>query len=304
VTAYPTIGALSPVELHDGIHFKREDLYRYPSGANGSKLRACEVLVQSAKAAGYSRIVTAAACVSPQHALVASTAARFGMETTHLLGGTKPSTAMQHPSVRVAAETGVATFVFLPVGYNPYLVSQARKFAAEHEDHYWLHYGITTPEDATDAEVAAFHAPGQQQVANLPEGIKTLILPFGSGNSGTGVLAGLIDHAPLTLERVVLPIIGPDHRQWSTDRLHRMGLPSPFVDFGDELGALTFELQPETLHKVWASYGDKMPETRDGIRFHPTYEGKIVRWLNTTKPDYWTAQDGTTAMWIVGGPVR
>jgi hypothetical protein len=76
------------------------------------------------------------------------------------------------------------------------------------------------------------------------------------------------------------------------------------VDFGDELGALTFELQPETLHKVWASYGDKMPETRDGIRFHPTYEGKIVRWLNTTKPDYWTAQDGTTAMWIVGGPVR
>lgn len=292
---YPEIGELSPVELHDGVWFKREDLYRYPSGANGSKLRACEVLVQSAKAQGYARIVTAAACVSPQHALVASTAERFGMESTHLLGGTKPETMMTHPSVRVAANTMVATFRLLPVGYNPYLVSQARKFAAEHPDHYWLHYGITTPPEASDGELAEFHAPGMHQTLNIPEAVRTIILPFGSGNSGTGVLAGLL--RANWDGRVVLPIIGPDHLEWSTDRLHRMGFKSPFEEY------VSFDLEPVMLHKKWASYGDKMPETRDGIRFHPTYEGKIIRWLNTAQPDYWTARDGTTAMWIVGGPV-
>jgi hypothetical protein len=45
-----------------------------------------------------------------------------------------------------------------------------------------------------------------------------------------------------------------------------------------------------------------MPEKQDDIVFHPTYEGKIIRYLNVTHPAWWARRDGTTAMWIVGGP--
>jgi hypothetical protein len=56
-----------------------------------------------------------------------------------------------------------------------------------------------------------------------------------------------------------------------------------------------------TLHEVWASYSDSMPEELDGIKFHKQYEGKIVRYLNLVQPEWWTRRDGTTCFWIVGG---
>ena len=40
---------VTPVELRDGMYYKREDLFARPSGANGSKLRACFHLVERAK---------------------------------------------------------------------------------------------------------------------------------------------------------------------------------------------------------------------------------------------------------------
>jgi uncharacterized membrane protein len=41
----------------------------------------------------------------------------------------------------------------------------------------------------------------------------------------------------------------------------------------------------------------------DGIVLHPTYEGKVVRYLDEHRPSWWTRRDGSTALWIVGGPI-
>jgi hypothetical protein len=46
-----------------------------------------------------------------------------------------------------------------------------------------------------------------------------------------------------------------------------------------------------------------MPETMEDIVFHPTYEGKMIRWLNLVQPEWWMRRDGTTCFWIVGGPI-
>jgi hypothetical protein len=281
--------ALSPVEDHAGLLMKREDLYRYPNGANGAKLRAAEALLEMAHAAGYRKVVTGAACVSPQHALVASAAHRLGMQTTHILGGTTPATATRHTSVNIAVREGAA-LEFIPVGYNPALVKACRDWAEANSDTYWLHYGISAPPDAMDHELRVFHSRSADQVANLPAGVTDIVLPFGSGNTGAGVLWGL-ERAGFD-GTVRLMEIGPSRREWLHQRLDRLGAAD-----------VPFRVVPHTLHGNWATYGDRMPETLDGVEMHPTYEGKIVRYLNTVGPRWWTKPAGRTLLWIVGAPL-
>lgn len=281
---------LTPFELRAGRWYKREDLYTGPYGVNGAKLRACEHLISGAARAGARRVISAASVLSPQNAMAAVLAARHGLRCTVVLGGTTARTAFRHRSVQIARDAG-AEFSFVKVGYNPALQAEARRLAAEDPTAYWLHYGITPPPTATAKELEAFHWTAGAQVENLPSAVRTLVVPFGSGNTGAGVLLGLSRFEP-SLERVVLICIGPDRQPWLRDRLAALGVPpGPWWETID-------------LHGTgYAVYGDRMPGTADGITLHPTYEGKVVRYLNETAPPWWTARDGTTALWIVGGPI-
>lgn len=277
---------LSPVELRNGLWYKREDLLRDPvTGVNGAKYRACRFLISRAQAQGATHIVSAASVLSPQSAMAAVISDQLGLRCTVVVGGTTPEKAVKHKAIAIAAEAG-AGIVSIAVGYNPALQSYAMRFADELEGGWRLPYGITTDED-----VKAFLAVGAAQTMNLPDEIETLVIPFGSGNTAAGVLYGLRDFAPAALKRVVLVGIGPDRLEWLETRLSGLLVPEGV------------ELVHMSLHGWWASYGDKMPETLDGIVLHPTYEGKVARFLNSAEPNWWTRRDGTTCMWIVGGPI-
>jgi hypothetical protein len=282
---------LSPVENRGGRLYKREDLAALPVGVNGSKLRACEHLIGRAARAGAKRVISAASVLSPQSAMAAVLARRHGLGCTVVVGGTKPTTAIRHPSIRMAVDHG-AGLEFAAVDYNPALQSYARRLAATDPAAYWLQYGITTPPAATREELLDFHAVAARQTENLPDGVGTLVVPFGSGNTAAGVLMGLAQRSSADRPRkTVLVGIGPDRRAWLADRFAAMGLELPAYEHLDLHGS------------GYASYGDKMPGTADGIRLHPTYEGKVVRYLNEKRPDWWTRRDGTTCLWIVGGPI-
>ncbi len=282
----------SPVEDRSGMLYKREDIYALGAGVNGAKLRACQHLITTAHAAGARRVITAASVLSPQSAMAAVTAHQLGMGCTVILGGTRPDTALRHPSIRIAHAHG-ADFKYIPVGYNPALQKAAAAEAEADPTAYWLRYGITTPPLATRADLKAFHGLAAHQTRNLPDHIQTLVIPFGSGNTGTGILYGLHHKAPASLKRIVLVCIGPDRQTWAQKRLMQLGAWPPPV--------------PLTLYDLhgtgYATYGDRMPETLDGIRLHPTYEGKVARYLNQRAPTWWTARDSTTCLWIVGGPL-
>jgi 1-aminocyclopropane-1-carboxylate deaminase/D-cysteine desulfhydrase-like pyridoxal-dependent ACC family enzyme len=271
--------------------YKREDLCSLPQGVNGSKLRACDHLVRQGAAAGATRVISAASVLSPQNAMAAVLARRYGLGCLIVLGGTHPSTAFKHRSPAIAREHG-ADFDFVGVGYNPVLQRRARELTLADPGAYWLQYGITTPSTATAAELRAFHQISADQVVNLPDTVRTLVIPFGSGNTAAGVLMGLGQHRPRDLERVVLVGIGPDRRTWLRERFVRMGLSLPGYQHRDLHGS------------GYATYSDRMPGHADGITLHPTYEGKVVRYLNEKAPDWWVRRDSTTCLWIVGGPLK
>jgi 1-aminocyclopropane-1-carboxylate deaminase/D-cysteine desulfhydrase-like pyridoxal-dependent ACC family enzyme len=282
---------LSPVQLRDGRWYKREDLCTLPAGVNGSKLRACDHLIRQGASAGRTRVISAASVLSPQNAMAAVLAARYGMRCMVILGGTTPKTAFKHRSPALAREHG-AEFEFISIGYNPMLQRRAEALTALDPQAYWLQYGITTAPSASARELRAFHQISADQVANLPEQVTTLVVPFGSGNTAAGVLMGLNQARPPGLERVVLVAIGPDRRAWLADRFERMGVSVPRHRVIDLHGS------------GYAKYTDAMPGTADGITLHPTYEGKVVRYLDAKAPDWWVRRDGTTCLWIVGGPLK
>lgn len=283
---------LTSVELREGLWLKREDQHAMPAGVNGAKLRACQFLIGRGKAVGARHVISAASVLSPQNAMAAVVARELGMACTVIVGGSKPATALRHPALRIAAEHG-ATIEHVRVGYNPYLQRAAAIRAADLPAAFWLRYGITPAPEATPADLAAFHAVGANQVTNLPDEVETLVVPFGSGNTAAGVLYGLATHRrPAALRRVVLMGIGPDRRSWLAARLAALGVQAPVP------------LEHIDLHgSGYARYGDKMPHTLSGIVLHPTYEGKVARYLDVHQPPFWTRRDATTCLWIVGGPL-
>lgn len=283
---------LTPIQNRNGIWYKREDLYRSDkTGVNGAKYRACQHLVGKARAAGATRVVSAASVLSPQSAIAATVASEQGMSSTVIVGGTTPEKAIRHPSIRIAASVG-AELESINIGYNHQLQLAGARRAGEEAGAWQLPYGITTPPDASEEELDAFFAVGGNQVAELPAEVKTVVLPFGSGNTACGVLYGLYNDRENMVEDVVLVGIGPDRLAWSLERLRRVGVTQADLP----------RLHHFPLHPWFATYGDRMPETMDGITLHPTYEGKVARYLRQVQPDYWR-RDGSTMFWIVGGPV-
>lgn len=279
------------MQERDGRWYKREDLCALPAGVNGAKLRACDHLIRQGASTGAQRVISAASVLSPQSAMAAVLARRYNLACTIILGGTSPQTAFQHKSPALAREHG-ADFEFIKVGYNPALQRRAADLTETDRRAYWLQYGITTPPSAPARELRAFHQIAADQCSNLPEHIRTLVVPFGSGNTAAGVLMGLNQHRPAALERIVLVGIGPDRRAWLRDRFERMGVSLPRYRHLDLHGS------------GYATYGDRMPGQADGIVLHPTYEGKVVRYLDEKAPDWWVRRDGTTCLWIVGGPLK
>ena len=286
---------MTPVELRNGRYYKREDLYRNDKyGVNGAKFRACRHLFQKAVDEGATAVVSASSVLSPQAAMAGVLAEEFGIDCTLVLGATKETTAPKHVSVAIALEAGASMNLDSKVAYNP-VIQQKGNLLSKELGAWQLPYGITTPADAPADEVEAFLEVGGAQVCNLPEEIETLVIPFGSGNTATGVLYGLSQFTtPHALKRVVLVGVGPDRLQWMRSRLDYVGIA---------MDKLPFEIEHLPLHGWYADYADKMPETADGIVMHPTYEGKVVRFLNESSFPWWDARDGKTCMWIVGGPI-
>ena len=212
-----------------------------------------------------------------------------------------------------------AEFRFAPVGYNPALQRKVKEVQlSEASSFYRLPYGITTEEGASDERIESFHAVGAKQVSNLPEDMRDLILPFGSGNSAVSVLYGLAQRPPASLTRITLVGIGPTRLRWLKERLsaieratdkrilelfrpnfvHHPDLEAEFATSNPR-----YVLRHLDLHTTrFAKYADKMNCTEDGITFHPTYEGKVMRYLDL-HPHLitdWEGRGGHSLLWVVG----
>jgi len=286
--------ATTPWENRGGRWYKRED-YCAPLGygkVNGAKFRQCLFLLNRAAEAGYSGIVTGASVLSPQLPMSACIAEHVGLPLRIVIGGTTLDKAIRHSNVKIALDFG-AEFRTIRVGYNPALQSAVTK-DVEETGRYHLRYGISP--DPDDDSVIAFHKVGAEQARNIPSDLRHLVIPCGSANSTISILLGLSIY-PHSLEKVTLIGIGPNRESLIADRLDL---------FREKLGVSlpsSLEIEMHDLHSSGlVSYGKRVPQSLDGITFHPTYEGKVVNHL-LSHPDVargFTEGDSTTGLWIIG----
>lgn len=298
---------LTPVEQGEsGLLYKRED-YFAPlgyGGVNGAKLRQLVWLMAPMR--GWS-VVTGCSVLSPQSSMTAIVGRHFDIPVTVILGATRYESAIRHENVKIAVKAG-AQLEFIKVAYNPALQRAVRLHQDKHGSAV-VPYGITTPADAGPEWVALFHLVAAPQVVSIPSQVRTLVIPFGSANSATGVLTGLAKYGVGSISRIVLVGIGPDRLTWLWNRLetieHATGLKIRelfTVRHGDVVrGHGPVLLEHYDLHGTgYVRYADRRPWRQDGIDFHPTYEGKVMKWLHDEKPHWHKPADGTELFWIVG----
>jgi len=277
---------LTPVENREGLWFKRDDLFQPlgPGGLGGSKCRQIIWYIDRYRE-GKTHILSGASIQSPQLLMSAIVGAHYGLPS-RLVVYSKPSTILTHPSPRISAGFG-AVFEYCSGPYNPIIQKKVTNLTKPSS--LVVHYGITLDHRIySKEEVRAFHDIGANQTKNIPDEIETIIMPTGSCNSICSVILGL-SRAPKNVKTVVAMEIGPDKREWLWQRLAILGV---------EREKLPFKVKYLTLHGDFSTYSDKMPETAHGIALHPTYEGKMWRWL---KQNDAVPSDGKSLFWIVGG---
>ena len=231
--------ALTPVEKRDGVWFKRDDTF-VVANVRGGKARACLVLSRAASTG----LVTACARHSPQADIVASIATSLGLPSwIHAPSGSLTD------ELSLAARHG-AKLKRHRAGYNSVIIARARE-DAEKRNATLIPFGMESP------EAVAWTA---RQVANLPAGIRRVVVPVGSGLTLAGILTGLLKR------RRAIPVVGVVIGADPCQRLERWAPPG--------------WKSMATLRRTLLPYDRTGPVVElSGVPLDPIYESKCVPFL-------------------------
>lgn len=235
-------GFISPVEDHNGLLVKRDDLFTI-HGVSGGKARSAYSLISSTDKPG---IVTAGARQSPQVGIVSSIAQGVG----------KPCVVWSNrgsitPELQFAIDNG-AELKQTNTQYNNHIVSSARREAEERD---WL----DVPFGMECWEAVYQNALQVENLVGLD--FDRLVMPVGSAMSFSGVLWGLRYFG------IDVPVVGVQVGAVPDKRLAK------YAPFGWETQA--------TLVQSELPYHEYVEENvlSTGLMVDPIYEAKVFPYL-------------------------
>lgn len=302
--------ALTPVEEHMGMYFKREDLFA-PLGyhsVNGAKLRQCIWLVNDwVKRKRISGVVSGSVVGSPQHPFISSICKHYGIGCLIVTGSKKHQ---EHKNMQLANKMG-ASFYVAKVTYSRALQAIAFRLQGQLTNHEVLETNITVDERLNTPErIEAFHSIGAHQVTNIPDEVENIIIPCGSCNSVVSILYGLAINPPKNLKKVVLMGIGNNgsfHLDYIPRRLKIIqGVVGQVIAskydwsfIGGNSGLIKIE-HHNLNGSGFCTYDDWMPYVVDDIEMHPRYEGKIFNYMKQQPDKFSQYLTKKSLFWIVG----
>lgn len=273
---------LTPVEYHDGIYLKREDLFK-PFGdktVNGGKLRQCYMLVDKIKDK-YDGVISCCSIYSPQAPITSAVANHFNLKCYIFYGSTtlERLNKMRMPwiSKRYKAKIIIAS----KSGIHKILYNKARKIA-DKSNMFVVDYGfnIVEYEDLLTSAIS-------NQVKNIPDDLENLVITCGSGITTIGVLLGL-NKFKKNVKHIYLVCTAPNRKKLIDGTLSKYGISYDYTMI-------------DLFHRKGFKYEDRLFQEIDGIRLHPNYEAKSYNWLKKNI-DY---KNEKTLLWIVGSePIR
>jgi len=272
--------ALTPVQQHGSLLFKRDDLYEPFADVplNGGKVRQAMLLLSHAREQIVQQhggvVLTATGVHSPQGLIIARVCRELDLRCVIFVGATTVGGALaRHAMLRHAVIAGASIDARARVAYEPALMRAAQRWRAEHDGAgYVVRFGINL-EDDPDAIIGST----AEQVSNVPSSVRSIVVPTGAGITAAGVIVG-VKRCDLDARVVVVQIAGYDRREL-IDRI---------VDGAEyEYVALVGHAYSRQLRR---SVGNT-------ITLDPIYEAKAYEWCRTH------CDDGTL-FWIVGDSTR
>lgn len=166
--------ALTPIQEISGIFVKRDDLF-VVNGVRGGKVRSCYSIISKNKDK-YAGVCTAGSRQSPQISIVHAVAKHFNLQSVaHCPQGELSENLKQDKA------TG-CNIIQHKAGYNNVIIARAREYA-QANNFLEIPFGMECPEAVTLTA---------RQVENIPNDVKRIVVPLGSGMSLCGILHGLI----------------------------------------------------------------------------------------------------------------
>lgn len=284
--------ALTPVMSAGGVLFKRDDLFRpFPfSKMNGSKLRQCMMLCHKNAKSAARCLITGTSILSPQGAIVAATARHLGVPCYIYYGGTTPENIIKQKYPLHAAQLGAHVIIGSQCGRTNVLNAMAQR-KAEETGGFVIRYGFDLRNN-----LDCFVESVAQQVQNIPDNLRDLVIVVGSSITLIGVLYGIalygknieniwgVGCAPNRLEKI------KDYASMIEDEL-KIALPLDRLHYIDAFNTIKGYKYENEYHDI--QFND--------IKFHPRYEAKAFLWMSRyLQPP----RDEKTLFWINGSDIK
>lgn len=172
-----SISDLTPVEYYEkeGIWLKRDDTFEV-YGVRGGKSRSAYQVILQLLEKGYKTIVTAGSRQSPQCEIVSFICESMGIDCKLFMpfgGDTSVITNIKNNSH--------TEIIRVRPGYNNIIVARAREYAESRNCGY-VPFGMECEENVSITS---------EQVQNIPEECKRIVIPVGSGMSFSSVVTGM-----------------------------------------------------------------------------------------------------------------
>lgn len=185
---------LTPVELHNGVYYKRDDLFQPYSDIpiNGGKVRQCIALVENnlehIKRDCNNTIATASSIESPQGIIIARVAKEYELKSILAVGGGTDADKLvaKHKLLRACKDVGCEIRAVNKLGYNSVLYSKLQEMQKT-EKFFIALFGINV-----DSNFDSILGTTIKQVDNLPlDKLHTIVVPVGSALMYSAILIGL-----------------------------------------------------------------------------------------------------------------
>ena len=248
---------LTPVEEHNGIYYKRDDLYCPWGDVNGGKVRQAIRLFSTSDWPG---VVAAVSVHSPTGPVISKVAKEFNTPCIIAVGGTKVENLDILPMMRLTRYYGAEVRIVAGHGMKNAINARVNEICEETGYHNidFSHH-IYSDADLT------FNT-NSTEVLNIPNELDVLVMSLGVGIQFACVLKGLKKHKK-KVKRIIGVQVGPDRRKLIDGYLNQNPLTEPRFDLEYELVQYKSAYSKPEIQKVGNFYLDDI------------YEAKAHKWM-------------------------
>ena len=251
---------ITPVEKHNGIYYKRDDLYAPYGDVNGGKVRQTILILERAIAVQRPPGIIASTSVhSPSSTIFSRVAQELNIPCIIAVGGTKPENLDKLPMMRLCKHFGAEVRIVAGHGMKNAITARIKEIQQEN--------GYYNPDFSkhihTHPDLMFINT---DQVSNIPDNLDVLVAPIGSGIQFANILKGLPLHGK-SVKRVIGIHVGPDRRKLIDSYLYKELAWEETVSYD-------YELVPTN-----SPYSKPEKQVVGNFELDDIYEGKAHKWM-------------------------